>query len=1413
MLREVLMALIYEPSSYRKAREERQKLEFPELEIATPNEVFKVDQDSFRNGLPLSSIGQQSVNNYLRLGMPDEEVRAIETETQQVVQGIHGINYLNQFRKEPQYDQQYVPSPVAIQQYRQNQPVQRAPGYSITPGFNNIPNPEASNVADYQNQPEEDTRSGFSKAISRAGSVANVANPFEYIGRRTLDPREVYAENVAAEGDIGAKLGPAGQVLRDVDTVTGLPIRTAIRHPESSLKAGLSLLAGNPVGFNDAFPDVKADLRTQYEREDQGGIGYGLEGAAPFEALRNIPGIEKDAPGTEISAFDTILGVSDALLDIGGVLGLAKSGSALRTYQQLTQNLPIGASLRNIGPDVNLVRATLNLPEGMSDEAVIAAAQQARPGIRAIAISPGRDPASQAVQVAKQQLDMIDNLLKNAPPPGALPPTQLGQLAGEETYVAIDRNTGRFVQHSNLFTENPQEATKFLTPEDAQKFAEAQPYPVDLYKSSTFADEAGEVVSRETPLVPRPALPPALSAPPAPDVPTPGRVVTGGASGPPGGVTRPPASSSPGLPSGPGRVTNPPTRTLDPLGNVPKLQPYEPPIIPQRTVTGGPQASALPSGSGSTVPGIGRINRAPPPDLSAFVDSTVAVSRGRQILDTLSDIFNFPRSLMSSLDHSFPGRQGIPFITRTAWWQAWGPSLRAWTPTKWSDYASTRLDQMLGGPQTRALAAAGDGDAIQHMAWVALKEKYGLQQTAFGDLGSKLSTREEGFVSRIASDLPGISGSERAYVTFGNELRDGLFKSAWEKAQRLVDDGVWTVAQRDDHMRETSRWINQVTGRGDLPARVADSDLLAASNFLVFSPRNTVSRFQVLGNILRAASPTSSLSRQMRLEIARDVAGYVGLGTLALYTLDRAGLVEVEWDSRSVDFAKGRIGGSYDEDGNLVGGQRYDPWAGFQPIARYLTQIGLGETKNSVTGDVSDIDGNPLERTGDLGTRFVRSKLGPFPSLTVDLLTGETIIGEPVQPENMGEGDFWINRFAPLSAADIYTAMQAEGTTGALKSTPAIFGIGFNQYQGSADVLDAVALRDYGVLFKNLPNEITQKEVRNSAEYQAAIADGRAERGDNTVTRDDVTTAFDLYREAKTANEADLAGLIKAGISGEALREAISDFKGDNYEAGQTAFGGSIGDYLDENADAKEGIMLLAEQYWSAPVPETVTESGDLRFNFDARDEYRDAVLREMNRLGFTEDTIVYTAPNGRTVNAVDYVLGTGDGTYRGERYDDETVRTAVAEYEQFQARMDDTGFFDLRDQAWVQFRESDPERLGGITDYWGWRERETLDLAQQYVSDYGYDPVSARKAAEKEVAGYNMVSAFNEFYRTEFRHQWTADFPALALQAMDFGYFSPDKAEAKALAEFGRTGQTTQGAATGSGFGAGAGFGSGAGF
>lgn len=139
----------------------------------------------------------------------------------------------------------------------------------------------------------------------------------------------------------------------------------------------------------------------------------------------------------------------------------------------------------------------------------------------------------------------------------------------------------------------------------------------------------------------------------------------------------------------------------------------------------------------------------------------------------------------------------------------------------------------------------------------------------------------------------------------------------------------------------------------------------------------------------------------------------------------------------------------------------------------------------------------------------------------------------------------------------------------------------------------------------------------------------------------------------------------------------------------------------------------------------------------------------------------------------------------QNQQIDDNTgVRATPAEkqYRTTARELEGTRFFDLRNDAWAAFKRQHPQQLAALPgDYHEWRETEIADLTQQKVAA-GTDPRTAYIDSAREVAGYKTVNLFNEYFRTQHRHQWVVDNPDLAKQAELWGYFTPDKAEREFL-------------------------------
>ncbi|GAH48112.1 unnamed protein product, partial [marine sediment metagenome] len=282
-----------------------------------------------------------------------------------------------------------------------------------------------------------------------------------------------------------------------------------------------------------------------------------------------------------------------------------------------------------------------------------------------------------------------------------------------------------------------------------------------------------------------------------------------------------------------------------------------------------------------------------------------------------------------------PGRQGIlllPLVPKE-WIKAVGRGYRAFASPEYAKYQDLQIKTH---PYYEKLARAG------------------LDLTRVGGLTSG----EEIFMSDFAHKIPGIRASERAYVTTLNSLRAGTFyhfAEQWEGSGKTAED-----------YKALARFINYATGRGDIKRLKKYYPILNAA---FFAPRLQMGRVQVIGELINTTSPVRKL-------IAADLAEFVGGGLLILGLLSMLKGVEIEKDPRSTDFGKVRIGET-----------RIDFWGGYQPIARFMTQLISGQRKATETKRIM-----PVER-GEVIWRFIQSKLSPPAGFTVDMLRGETYLG------------------------------------------------------------------------------------------------------------------------------------------------------------------------------------------------------------------------------------------------------------------------------------------------------------------------------------------------------------------------------------------------------------------------------------
>lgn len=325
---------------------------------------------------------------------------------------------------------------------------------------------------------------------------------------------------------------------------------------------------------------------------------------------------------------------------------------------------------------------------------------------------------------------------------------------------------------------------------------------------------------------------------------------------------------------------------------------------------------------------------------------------GKKATHLLSEVVNFPRSVMASFDVSAPFRQGLIAF--------------AHNPKVAGKNMGPMFKYMFSDKSYQALHQAIEQDPHFEHALDA-----GLSFTGLGDVGH----REEMFASNLAEKLTGgkysfVRASSRAYVGFLNKTRMDLFKNLTDEASKIVP----LTPERE---KEIANFVNVATGRGRLgPLEKAAVPL----NTIFFAPRLFASRLQAFN---LALNPT--VDPFVRKKAAMALVKLVGVGSTFIALAAMAG-AKVATDPRNPDWGKIRFGNT-----------RLDLWGGFQQPARAIAQISSGVAISSTTGKRLSLTAGGFGDTTrwDIAERFGVGKLAPTPSLVHDKLTGKDFQGNP----------------------------------------------------------------------------------------------------------------------------------------------------------------------------------------------------------------------------------------------------------------------------------------------------------------------------------------------------------------------------------------------------------------------------------
>ena len=342
----------------------------------------------------------------------------------------------------------------------------------------------------------------------------------------------------------------------------------------------------------------------------------------------------------------------------------------------------------------------------------------------------------------------------------------------------------------------------------------------------------------------------------------------------------------------------------------------------------------------------------------------------QKIRDAGIQLGNISKSVMSSYDLSFGGRQGI-FLAPT-FTKEWGEAFASQFKNFTSEEAYKLAQQIIvEDPLFKYAKASG---------------------ISFTDIGQFASKREEAFMSTWAEKIPGIRASARAYTGMANKLRMDTFKAMFKNAELA---GL-KPAENPDLLKSMGKFINVATGRGGLGSL---EKYAVELNTAFFSPRLMSSRLSLMNPFFYA-----SLKPFVRKQALKSLLAFGGMEVGILALLASAG-ANVGTDARSTDFGKVKVGNT-----------RIDIGGGFQQYIVRAAQLLSGQYTSSTTGKTYNLgEGYKPTTRYDILLRLGETKESPAFSFATDLLKGQTYNGQPIDLKSE-----IATRFVPMVIQDLY---------------------------------------------------------------------------------------------------------------------------------------------------------------------------------------------------------------------------------------------------------------------------------------------------------------------------------------------------------------------------------------------------------
>jgi len=367
------------------------------------------------------------------------------------------------------------------------------------------------------------------------------------------------------------------------------------------------------------------------------------------------------------------------------------------------------------------------------------------------------------------------------------------------------------------------------------------------------------------------------------------------------------------------------------------------------------------------------------------------------------DIANSIKGIVASLDNSFYGRQGYKVLTTNP--DIWARGFA----NSWKDMAST----IMGGDPIAAIKA----DIYSRPN--AMNGKYDNGKFALG------KDFEEAFPTTLPEMIPGLGRlykmSEAAFVGGALRFRADLADRLIPKAEAMGVDMSAPGAQAE----AIGDLVNSMTGRGNIGRLSMIGEPINAAFFSIrfFKSNWDTLTAHTLGFGIEAGPARSFVRKQAASNLLR----IVGTTALVLMIADMIDDDTVEWDPRSSNFGKIKIGNT-----------RFDISGGMGSLVVLAARMVSGSTKNT-KGKVRSLMGGKFgSRTRlDVLEDFAEGKASPLAGKFLDWARGTDFAGEKLTYTGQALG-----LVTPIGASTAYESLQ-DPNSAPLLAVMILDGLGF----------------------------------------------------------------------------------------------------------------------------------------------------------------------------------------------------------------------------------------------------------------------------------------------------------------------------------------------------------------------------------